>query len=52
MSETDWTLIDFSEPKKTGVAKSAPVSPCPKCGKPLKARGQHFHIRACKGDRK
>lgn len=20
---------------------------CPKCGKPLKAQGAHFHIRAC-----
>ena len=51
MSDTDWTLIDFSEPKKAGVEKSAPVSTsaCPKCGKALKMRGQHLHIKACKG---
>lgn len=53
MSETDWTLVDFSEPKKqTGVEKSAPVFTCPKCGKPLKPRGRHFHVRKCKGERK
>lgn len=23
--------------------------PCPKCGKPLKARGRHLHINRCKG---
>ena len=22
---------------------------CPKCGKPLKRQGAHFHVRACKG---
>lgn len=22
---------------------------CPKCGRPLKPRGKHLHIRACKG---
>ena len=21
--------------------------PCPHCGKPLKAKGRHFHIRSC-----
>lgn len=48
---TDWTLIDFSEPEKKEAApvKAGAVSTCPKCGRPLKARGQHFHIRSCKG---
>lgn len=46
--DTDWTLIDFSEPKRAGGEKSPPVSTCPKCGKPL-GRGGHFHIKACEG---
>lgn len=49
--ETIWSLIDFSEPRKRGGEQSPPLSvECPKCGKKLKKRGAHFHIRACKGD--
>jgi hypothetical protein len=44
--DTDWTLVDFSEPKKAGEVKASPA--CPKCGKPL-GRGGHFHVKACKG---
>lgn len=51
--DTDWSLIDFSEPKKTGGAKASPVSVpkghCPKCGKHI-GRGLHFHVKACSGD--
>lgn len=52
MEDVDWELVDFSEPKKdTGGAKTSPVSTCPKCGKTLKKRGAHFHIRACEGSK-
>ncbi|TIO15627.1 MAG: hypothetical protein E5X86_19860 [Mesorhizobium sp.] len=53
MDDTDWTLVDFSEPKKAGAVNAAPASPlkaCPKCGKPLKVRGRHFHVKWCKAD--
>lgn len=32
-------------------AETAVLDPlaCPKCGKELKAKGRHFHIRLCKG---
>lgn len=49
--DTDWTLIDFDEPKaNTGAVKAAPVLPsaCPKCGKTL-GRGKHLHLKHCKG---
>lgn len=52
--DTDWTLIDFDEPKKAGAVKAAPALPrkeCPKCGKPL-GKGGHFHVKACKGEMK
>lgn len=46
MDDTDWTLVDFSEPKKkAGGAKSPPVSICPQCGKPLGAR-RHAKCKA------
>lgn len=48
---TDWSLMDFSEPKKdAGGEKSSPLSPktCPKCGREL-GRGGHFHVKACEG---
>ena len=53
MDDIDWTLVDFSEPKikDAGGAKPSPVSVCPKCGKALKKRGAHFHIRACEGSK-
>lgn len=46
--DTDWSLIDFSEPKRAGGEKSSPVSTCPKCGRKL-GRGGHFHVKHCKG---
>lgn len=50
MDDIAWTLVDF-EPKDAGGAKPSPVSTCPKCGKALKKRGAHFHIRACEGSK-
>lgn len=48
----DWQLIDFDEPKdKAGEASASPASVCPKCGRALKKRGAHFHIRACEGSK-
>lgn len=50
--DVDWAMISF-EPKPKPVPVVAASDPeddvCPKCGKPLKARGKHLHIRACKG---
>jgi hypothetical protein len=49
MDETDWTLVDFDEPKKAGApvpVLSAKV--CPKCGKEV-GRGRYFHVKHCKG---
>ncbi len=54
--DVDWSLVSFEKPKR--VDPAAPVvaadikldtSACPHCGKALKPRGRHFHIRACKG---
>lgn len=49
--DTDWTLVDFEPPMRQKKTNGGPMtySHCPKCGKPLKPRGQHFHIRSCKG---
>lgn len=33
-------------PEEPLPAAEFPYS-CPKCGKPLKAKGRHFHIQAC-----
>lgn len=49
MDDTDWTLIDFSEPKKADAAKVVPalaLKECPHCGRPL-GKGGHFHVKAC-----
>ena len=40
------------EPEKNEAPAKAAVldsNVCPKCGKPLKAQGRHFHIKACRG---
>jgi len=40
------------EPQKVEAPAKAAVldaNACPKCHKPLKAQGRHFHIKACKG---
>ena len=52
--DVDWTLISFKKrPEKVAAVEksAAAVNPdaCPKCGKALKSRGKHLHIRACKG---
>lgn len=31
------------------VLDAPSANACPKCGRELKARGAHFHIRACNG---
>lgn len=43
-----WKVI---EPASNGdsLAFNVVGVSCPKCGKTLKKRGAHFHIRACKG---
>jgi len=49
--DVDWSLMDFTDPRKdAGGEKSPPVSikTCPKCGKPL-GQGGHFHVKYCKG---
>lgn len=50
MDDTDWVLVDFEEPKRTGGDKTSPVSAktCPKCGREL-GKGGHFHVKACEG---
>ncbi|MGB1215600.1 MAG: hypothetical protein ACPG4X_19675 [Pikeienuella sp.] len=46
---TDWSLVDFDEPVKKPAVTDKPVDgKCPKCGRELKARGAHFHIKACR----
>lgn len=49
--DVDWTLVSFEKPKWPApeAAPKTPLAECPKCGRPLKSRGQHLHIRACKG---
>lgn len=44
--DTDWSTIDFSDPKRS--AKEPEKGACPKCGKKL-GKGGHFHIKACDG---
>lgn len=46
--DTDWTLMDFTPPKK---AEPKPIDKgtCPKCGKHI-GKGAHFHIKACDGN--
>jgi hypothetical protein len=46
--DTDWTLISFEPPKVADVAKAAPATTCPKCGRAI-GRGGHFHVKACTG---
>ena len=48
----DWVTVNLKPTEETldGVALAKPLTAaCPKCGKALKGRGQHFHVRACRG---
>jgi hypothetical protein len=55
--DVDWTLVSFEKPKPVTATFDSPFgkvtapapTACPHCGKALKPRGRHFHIRACKG---
>lgn len=43
--DTDWALVDFTEPKKPEpVIKGQ----CAKCGKHI-GKGAHFHEKTCRG---
>lgn len=46
--ETDYVLLDFEDKKPTDPTLKDDF--CPKCGKLLKAKGRHLHIRACYGN--
>lgn len=41
--DTDWTLIDFTDPR------SIPKGECPKCGRHI-GRGIAKHVKGCNGD--
>lgn len=45
--DMDYVLLDFEDKKPEDQ-----VNPdfCPKCGKLLKAKGKHLHVRACNGN--
>ena len=43
--DMDYVLLDFDDKKPTENTDL-----CPKCGKLLKAKGKHFHIRSCDGN--
>lgn len=45
--DTDWTLIDFTEPKPA-ASKDTPKGCCPKCGRGI-GRGSATHIKYCLG---
>lgn len=45
--DTDWSLMDFTAPKKA-EPMALPKGSCPKCGKHV-GKGLHFHVMACDG---
>ena len=49
--DVDWCLMDFGDQrrpvKKAAPVPAGPLTACPKCGRALKSRGQHFHLRKC-----
>ena len=41
--------IKAAHPEPIMEREATVAHACPKCGRELKARGAHFHIRACNG---
>lgn len=47
--DTDWSLVDFSDPKPAVKEPQAvEKGTCQKCGKHV-GKGAYAHIKACKG---